>query len=75
MIAPILPVGFWGVPGKTGGKTHYKIGENSLLCGAKTPKGEFQFCGTSYNLGAECKHCARYLSNYKFWADCTNAKP
>ncbi len=52
-------VGFWGVPGGVGGKTHIVEGSKNL-CGAKMhAKAQFQLCGPPSVVIPECRNCQK----------------
>ena len=55
-----MRTGFWGVPGKIGGKVHIEH-HGRPLCGSfMDPSAEFQFCANSVRLDlVECGHCRK----------------
>lgn len=52
-----LEIAYFGIPGRTGGKTHATVNRKPM-CGVKlSPRSEFQFCSDIDGSTPECRGC------------------
>jgi hypothetical protein len=59
-----MATGYYGIPGKHGGKVHLDI-EGRPACGSRIHKdSRFQWCAHGIQISyIECKHCLRIAAN------------
>ena len=58
-------IGYFGIPSKEGGKTHY-VRDGKPLCGTyMQPTSQYQWCFPNIHGTVECKRCQKLNSNGK----------